>query len=153
MRKADTCDIGVTVLPYGQGPKGGAMLKFVCMCYIIRLDAADERYRGGRKALIEECENQGWSFHNDEDLLVLRSFYGYAELLKWDVHFYEKGLNLFEVHQKHRFAGDRVHYTPDTGWSEPCNWLGQNEFDSTMWLWKDGWENSKLVLDQKWEIV
>ena len=129
------------------------MLNFVDLCYIIRLDAADERYRGGRVALLEECEYQGWSFHRDDDLLVLRSFYGYPELLKWDIHFYEKGLQLFDVHQKQRFAADRVHHTPETGWSEPCNWLALNSWPRTMWLWKYGWEDSDLIIDEKWDVI
>ncbi len=116
------------------------------MDYIIRLEALDDRYPGGRQALFDEHrERLGRTVHFDDDLVVLYSDDGLRGLRNWDNHFEENGLQLTEMVRGIRFACDRVYHSYHTGWSEPCDWLGVNEWDLTVWFWKeDYWKDNRL---------
>jgi hypothetical protein len=114
------------------------VLKLTQLDYIIRLDAVDERYPGGRMALIEENGAKlGLLAFFDDDLMIIHTLVGVAEFRLWDNYFEEQGLQLTERVRDIRFAGDRVYNSYHTGWSEPCEWLGVNEWDLTCWFWKD----------------
>jgi hypothetical protein len=122
------------------------MLKLSQLDYIIRLDAVDERYPGGRDALINDNRDRvGRSVFFDEDLIILSSVVGIQGFRLLDNHYEEKGLQLTEMVRGIRIAGDRVYFSAQSGWSEPCDWLGVNEWDLTCWYWKENyWENNRL---------
>lgn len=106
--------------------------------YIIRLDAVDDRYPGGRNALFNEYRDQvGKTVHFDDDLIILHPVDGVRGLRSFDNYFEERGLVLFNMVRKTRYACDRVYHSQSTGWSEPCDWLGINEWDLTVWFWKE----------------
>ena len=122
------------------------VLKLSNLDYIIRLDAADERFPGGREALIEEHRDRiGRTAFFDYDLINLQSLSGVQGIRLLDNYYEEKGLRLTEIVRGVRVAKDRVYTSGQTGWSEPCDWLGVNEWDLTCWFWKeDYWENNPL---------
>lgn len=122
------------------------VLKLTGADYILRLDSVDERFPGGRNALIEEnAPKVGRHAFYDDDIMILHTLVGIAEFRLWDNYFEERGLRLTELIRTTRVAGDRVYRTGGTGWSEPCDWLGVNEWDLTCWYWKeDYWVNNSL---------
>ena len=64
---------------------------------------------------------------------------GVPEFRLWDTYYEEKGLQLTEMVRGVRIAGDRVYTSNQTGWSEPCDWLGVNQWDGTVWFWKENY--------------
>lgn len=122
------------------------VLKLTGVDYIIRLDAVDLRYHGGRNALIEENEAKlGRLAFFDDDIMVLHTLIGVPEFRIWDNYFETRGMELTERIRDTRVAGDRVYQSHQTGWSEPCDWLGVNEWDLTCWYWKENyWINNPL---------
>ena len=73
------------------------VLKLTQLDYIIRLDAVDERYPGGRMALIEENGAKlGRLAFFDDDLMIIHTLVGVAEFRLWDNYFEERGLQLTE---------------------------------------------------------
>lgn len=112
--------------------------------YIIRLDAADERFPGGREALIQSQKSLvGRSVFFDDDLIIFHSLRGMSDIRSWDNEFESKGLRLTEMIQGVRVAGDRCYTSYQTGWGEPCDWIGINQWDNTVWFWKeDFWKGS-----------
>lgn len=125
------------------------MLKLSQLDYIIRLDAVDERFPGGRAVLIEEHKNMiGRTIFFDDDLIIFHSRGGVPEFRLWDNLYEEKGLQLTETVRGIRIAGDRVYTSHQTGWSEPCDWLGVNQWNSTVWFWKEDYWKGSLQLSQ-----
>jgi|GEM_PF-5330436 hypothetical protein len=125
------------------------MLKLSDLCYIIRLDAADERFPGGRAALISNHVDEiGRTVFFDEDLIILHAFGGRQKFWSFDNHYEEMGLHLTANFGDVSIAGDRVHYSYQTGWSEHCAWLGVNQWDNTVWLWKEDYWKGTLRLSQ-----
>jgi hypothetical protein len=122
------------------------MLKLSGLDYIIRLDAVDERYPGGRASLLHDHRDRiGRIAFCDDDLLIVHSMVGVSEFRSFDNYYEEKGLLLTEIVKGIRVAGDRVYSSHRTGWSEPCDWLGVNQWDNTIWFWKeDYWKNNRL---------
>ena len=124
------------------------VLKLTGVDYIIRLDAVDERYPGGREALIEEhAKLLGKRVFFDEDLIIFHPLNGVTELRLWDNYYEEKGLVLTERIPDLRVARDRVYTSAQTGWSDPCDWLGVNEWDLTCWFWKENYHLNNPLRD------
>jgi len=125
------------------------VLKLSGLDYIIRLDAADERFSGGRAALLREHQERiGRTVFFDDDLIILRSLAGVPGLRLLDNYYEEKGLQLTENVGGVRVAGDRVYTSYQTGWSDPCDWLGVNQWNNTVWFWKEDYWKGSLRLRQ-----
>ena len=123
------------------------VLKLSDSDYIIRLDAIDDRYPGGRAAIIESHRTlMGRSMFFDDDLIIFRASSGASEFRTWDGEFEMKGLRLTELVKDVRVAADRVHISYHAGWSEPCDWLGINQWNNTVWFWKEEFWNGTLRL-------
>jgi len=124
------------------------VLKLTGLDYLIRLDAVDLRYPGGREALVDENAKKigRLAFYYD-DMMILHTVVGISEFRLWDNYFEERGIELTEMHRGTRIAGDRVYNSHRTGWSEPCDWLGVNEWDLTCWYWKENYWVSNPLRD------
>ena len=62
------------------------VLKLTGVDYILRLDAVDLRYTGGRKALIDENVTKlGRLAFFDDDLMIFHTLVGVPEFRLWDI--------------------------------------------------------------------
>jgi hypothetical protein len=112
------------------------------------LDGVDKRYPGGRDALIDENTSKlGRLAFYDDDIMILHTLVGVPEFRLWDNYFEERGLRLTERIRSTRVAGDRVYTSCQTGWSDPCDWLGVNEWDLTCWFWKEDYSVNNPLKD------
>lgn len=126
------------------------VLKLSDYSYIIRLDAVDERYPGGRLALLESQRSLiGRRVFLDDDLVVIHMSPGASEFRSWDERLESMGLRLTDLESGVRVAADRVYTTYNTGWSEPCDWLGVNQWDNTAWFWKEEYWKGTLQLSRE----
>ena len=99
------------------------VLKLTGVDYILRLDAVDLRYPGGRKALINENATKlGRLAFFDDDLMIFHTLVGVPEFRLWDNYFEERGLELTDRVRGIRVAGftrrvRRAGVNRATGWA------------------------------------